>query len=91
MRLSWAGTRPCRHTTRSLLSLVWNTTSWSFPGETLTPVTWEGAREAEGERRRLIEYQQIGSGKESGGAGATGLQVRGPVSGPTEGPARTFH
>lgn len=40
MRLSLAGTMPCRHTTRSLLSLVWNTTSWSFPGDTLTPVTW---------------------------------------------------
>lgn len=45
MRLSLAGTMPCRHTTRSLLSLVWNTTSWSFPGDTLTPVTWDGARE----------------------------------------------
>lgn len=41
MRLSLAGTMPCRHTTRSLLSLVWNTTSWSFPGDTLTPVTWD--------------------------------------------------
>lgn len=50
MRLSWAGTMPCRHTTRSLLSLVWNTTSWSFPGETLTPVTWDSAREAEKKR-----------------------------------------
>lgn len=41
MRLSPAGTMPCRHTIRSRLSLVWKTTSWSFPGETLTPVTWE--------------------------------------------------
>lgn len=47
MRLSLAGTMPCRHTTRSLLSLVWNTTSWSFPGDTLTPVTWDGAREGD--------------------------------------------
>lgn len=43
-RLSLAGTIPCRHTTRSLLSLVWNTTSWSFPGDTLTPVTWDQRR-----------------------------------------------
>lgn len=45
MRLSLAGTMPCRHTTRSLLSLVWNTTSWSFPGDTLTPVTWDTGRQ----------------------------------------------